>query len=82
MRSFADRSGEPELMDTEACDYATFRDCLVDLSRVNALTLAYRPTLRFLDRIAAPEGAPLRILDVGSGHGDMLRRIDRWAGWR
>ena len=83
MRAFIARSGEPELMDTEPCDFETFRDCLVDLAKVNTLTLAYGPTLRFLRRLkragALDLGRPVRIVDVGSGYGDMLRRIGVWA---
>ncbi|MDR4305025.1 methyltransferase domain-containing protein [Chelatococcus sambhunathii] len=77
------RSRAPELMDDHAVDYETFRGCLADLARVNAMTLAYRPTLAFLDRLRGerrlPEGRPLTILDVGSGYGDTLRVIARWA---
>ena len=54
---------------------------LADLSRINALTLAPRPTLGFLERVRA-RGAgdrPWRILDVGFGAGDMLVRIARWG---
>lgn len=71
----------PELMDTEPCGADEFRRCLVDLAAVNRLTLAYRPTLGFLRRALrhAPRGRPLRIVDVGGGYGDALRRIDRWA---
>jgi SAM-dependent methyltransferase len=72
----------------EPCTYADFRACLVDLAHCNRLTLAARPTLHFLSRIAAthppqtPLRIPLRILDVGFGGGDMLRRIERWAAQR
>src|SRR3546814_9387098 len=54
---------------------------LADLSRINALTLAPRPTLGFLDRIRARGvgDRPWRILDVGFGAGDMLARIARWG---
>jgi len=80
---FALRADTPELMDTEACGYESYRDCLRDLAAVNRLTLAYGPTLRFLERLRRerrlPAGRPLTILDVGSGYGDMLRRIDLWA---
>ncbi|HEX2526141.1 MAG TPA: methyltransferase domain-containing protein [Geminicoccus sp.] len=83
---FSRRATTPELMDTEDCDFATFRGCLRDLARVNRLTLAYRPTLSFLNALAEggrlPAGRPLRILDVASGQGDMLRRIARWGGRR
>jgi SAM-dependent methyltransferase len=77
----------PELMDAP-CGYQEFRTVLRDLAAVNRLTRGYKPTLGFLDRIAdripkdraTPE--PLRILDVGSGGGDTLRAIARWAAAR
>ena len=70
----------PEWMD-EPCSYEDFRECLVDLAQVNRLTLAYRPTLRFLDHLIAvqPPSKPLHIVDVGCGGGDMLRHIATWA---
>jgi SAM-dependent methyltransferase len=81
----------PEWMD-EPCSYEDFRACLVDLAHCNTLTLAARPTLDFLDRVVASLAAgqpsqpvarpPLRIVDVGYGGGDMLRRIARWADRR
>lgn len=79
---FTRRSTAAELMDDEAVGFEEMRGCLVDLARVNRLTLAYRPTLAFLDRLVArglPAGRPLEIVDVGSGYGDMLREIDAWA---
>ena len=86
MPDFARRTLTPELMDTEDCDFQTFRACLVDLAAVNRLTLAYRPTVDFFDRLARagrwPADRPLRVLDVGAGYGDMLRVLDRWAGRR
>ena len=69
----------PEWMD-EPCLYEDFHECLIDLGQVNRLALSYRPTLAFLDRlIAATPQQRLRIVDVGSGGGDMLRRVERWA---
>jgi SAM-dependent methyltransferase len=79
---FASRSAHDELMDTEPVGFEEFRACLVDLARVNKLTLAYRPTLAFFDRLLARAkglGRPLEVVDVGSGYGDMLRHIDAWA---
>jgi len=79
---FASRSTADELMDTEPVSFEEFRACLVDLARVNRLTLAHRPTFAFLERLLArglPRGRPLEIVDVGSGYGDMLRKIDAWA---
>ena len=73
-------------MDSDETDFETFRDCLVDLSRVNQLTFAYRPTLRFFETLARcgllPRDRTIAIIDVGSGYGDMLRKIDGWAQGR
>lgn len=71
-----------EWMD-EPCSYEDFRKCLIDLGQVNRLTLSYRPTLAFLDQlvVAAPNQT-LRVVDVGSGGGDMLRAVERWAKGR
>ncbi|WP_121119018.1 methyltransferase domain-containing protein [Croceibacterium ferulae] len=74
----ARRSRAPELMDADDLPAETYVAIMRDLARVNAVTLAPRPTLRFLDRVAQRRSA-LRILDVGFGDGDMLRRIERWA---
>jgi SAM-dependent methyltransferase len=73
-------------MDDDTVDYATLRACLVDLAKVNRWTLAHLPTLAFLndlDRYGLwPQDRPLRLLDVGSGYGDLIRTIDRWAARR
>jgi SAM-dependent methyltransferase len=80
---FSRRAVLSELMDDPGVDYETFRACLVDLAKVNRVTFAYRPTLAFLNRLydrgAWPEDRPAVILDVGSGYGDMLRLIGKWA---
>lgn len=70
-----------EEMDAAELAPARYAKVLADLSRINALTLAARPTLGFLDRVAARGVGtrPWRILDVGFGSGDMLARIDRWG---
>ena len=78
MTSLAVRATAEELMDAPdlpAADYATV---LRDLAQVNAVTLAARPTLAFLRRVTRP-GGHYRLLDVGFGDGDMLRRIARWG---
>ena len=76
----ADPADLPEWMD-EPCSYEDFRSCLIDLAQVNRLTFASRPTLHWLDELVAARKStePLRIVDVGFGGGDMLRRIARWA---
>ena len=78
MRSLARRSTAPELMDTEPVSFEEFSACLRDLEWLNRRTFAYAPTLTWLSRIARP-GRPISILDVGSGRGDMLRRIEAWS---
>lgn len=71
-----------EEMDAATLSDARYARVIGDLARINALTLAARPTLAFFRRITELRGAsgrPLRLLDVGFGHGDMLRRIARLA---
>jgi SAM-dependent methyltransferase len=80
--NFHERLQQEELMDTEVTTFEEFRACLRDLTKVNQLTLAYRPTLAFFDRLLPKIeklGRPLEIVDVGSGYGDMLRKIATWA---
>ncbi|MBR0552965.1 methyltransferase domain-containing protein [Stakelama marina] len=65
-------------MDDPDLDANTYHAVLADLARVNRVTMAARPTLSFLDK-AVDNHARFRLLDVGFGDGDMLRRIARWA---
>ena len=78
MSALAERARQDEQMDDPGLDPATYRTVLADLARINSWTLARRPTLAFLHRAAAAMPA-FRLLDVGFGHGDMLRAIARWA---
>lgn len=77
----AERRITTELMDDAELPEATYHAVLADLARVNKVTMAARPTLRFLDR-AVGDRRQFTLLDVGFGHGDMLRRIARWAEQR
>ncbi|WP_126172888.1 methyltransferase domain-containing protein [Altericroceibacterium xinjiangense] len=74
----AERLQADELMDDPALDAGTYHAVLADLAKVNRITLAYRPTLDFLRR-ALGGRTRFRLLDVGFGDGDMLRRIALWA---
>lgn len=67
-----------ERMDDEPVGYEDFRGCLVDLARLNRLSLGYRPTLAFLAAMAKGRDR-LSVLDVGSGYGDGLRAMARAA---
>lgn len=78
MIDLTERALAPEQMDAPDLPGDVYADVLRDLSRVNIWTMASHPTLNFLDRVAG-SGNRLRILDVGFGAGDMLRRIRRWS---
>lgn len=67
-----------ELMDADDLDPAVYAAVVRDLARVNVMTMAARPTLSFLNRAVADRRS-IKLLDVGYGDGDMLRRIARWA---
>jgi 2-polyprenyl-3-methyl-5-hydroxy-6-metoxy-1,4-benzoquinol methylase len=67
----------PEQMDGD-CSYADFRSCMVSLEKINRRLFGYRPTLAWLER-APRRTQPVHIVDVGSGGGDLLRRIAIWA---
>ena len=81
MRSFAQRSREPEQMEAPDISETELTACLNSLSRANTLTMARPPTLGWLARATRqlPRGASFTLLDVGYGQGDMLRAIHRWA---
>jgi len=68
----------PEWMDGD-CGYEEFRDCLRSLETVNRWLRGYRPTLSWLERLPRGLDRPMHIVDVGSGGGDYLRQIARWA---
>jgi 2-polyprenyl-3-methyl-5-hydroxy-6-metoxy-1,4-benzoquinol methylase len=68
----------PELMDGD-CSYEDFRDCMRSLETVNRWLLGYRPTLTWLEQLPRGVRAPIHIVDVGSGGGDLLRQIAVWA---
>jgi len=62
------------------CTYEEYSQAALDLEQVNRLTLGYRPTLKFLERVVQQaRREPLYVVDVGCGHGDGLRAIYRWA---
>src|SRR3546814_12559931 len=79
--SLAIRAIAEERMDADDLDADTYAAVVGDLARVNVMTMAARPTLGFLGR-ATLGMTRVRVLDVGFGDGDMLRRIARWAARR
>lgn len=75
------RATADELMDADDLPADVYAAVVADLAKVNVVTMAARPTLAFLARHTTP-GGRYRLLDVGYGDGDMLRRIARWAARR
>lgn len=76
----AERAQADELMDAADLAEDEYVRVVHDLARVNTITLARRPTLAFLDKVARRSGARrLKLLDVGFGDGDMLRRVAKWG---
>src|SRR5690349_16593266 len=75
------RSDHPELMDAPGHDPAVLRDNLDDLRRVNRWLAGSALTRRALARLIAglPRGAPLRLLDVGTGGADIPTGLAAWA---
>ena len=74
------RSAAEEWMDDASATEAEFSAALADLERINRMSLAYRPVLRWLDRVVAGSGAQrLSVLDVGAGGGDMLEAVAAWG---
>jgi 2-polyprenyl-3-methyl-5-hydroxy-6-metoxy-1,4-benzoquinol methylase len=75
---FSARADAAELMDADDLDPAIYAALIADLARVNTITLARPPTLAWLAQ--ATRGVDsFSLVDVGFGHGDMLRAIAKWA---
>ncbi|MFA6124777.1 methyltransferase domain-containing protein [Sphingomonas sp.] len=79
--SLRTRAIAEELMDADDLDPEIYTAVVGDLAKVNVVTMAARPTLDFLRRGTAGMRR-FKLLDVGFGDGDMLRRIARWAARR
>lgn len=78
MSSLAIRSRQEEQMDAADLDPQIYEKVLRDLARVNRWTFTAHPTLAYLQRVA-DDLQSFSLLDVGFGHGDMLRAIAHWA---
>ena len=78
MSRLAHRCRDEEQMDSAELDQETYTQVLRDLARVNRWTFTAHPLLAFLDR-AAKGLVRFRLLDVGFGEGDLLRRVADWA---
>jgi SAM-dependent methyltransferase len=75
------RATTPELMDDLTLATDELRQNLDELETINTWLGGYRPVLAALAGLRArfPAGRPLRLADLGSGGGDTLRHVARWA---
>ncbi len=78
-----------ELMDDPACEERELRRALRDLGRINGGVGARGFVRSYLDRALPvwraqrePANAPLRLVDVASGGGDIPVAVARWANRR
>jgi SAM-dependent methyltransferase len=78
---FRRRAQLMELMDSP-CSRADLRACLRDIARLNRWSFGYRPLLDWLGASTPGIAGTVRILDVGCGYGDGLRRMAQWADAR
>lgn len=71
------RSSRKERIDEADVDPEVLRQTHRQLRRINACTLGYWPTMEAIRHFFAirPPGRDLRILDIGCGDGETLRRI-------
>ena len=76
-----ERAAGPELMDDLTLATDALRQNLDELETINTWLGGYRPVLDALARLRPrfPAGRPLRVADLGSGGGDTLRHVARWA---
>lgn len=87
MAAFSQRSRRKERIDGNNFSFQDFEKCLHEISRLNAIFGGFRLTqsgLALIDRNTRifskcnETGRPLRILDIGFGSGESMRRIHRW----
>ncbi|UOG74606.1 methyltransferase domain-containing protein [Hymenobacter tibetensis] len=81
MPDFTRRATEEELMDDHALATDALRQNLDELETINTWLGGYAPVLNALERLRPqfPTDRPLRLADLGSGGGDTLRHVARWA---
>lgn len=75
------RITRPELLDLPEHDPSELAGNLADLVRVNRWLGGSRLTIRGLETLTekVPEGAPLVVLDVGTGAADVPRALVQWG---
>jgi 2-polyprenyl-3-methyl-5-hydroxy-6-metoxy-1,4-benzoquinol methylase len=80
MLSLHARAFGDEIMDGSDYLDSEYGQTLRELEWINRFTNGYAPTLSAVKKTAELAGGrKIRILDIGYGYGDTLRRIYRWA---
>jgi SAM-dependent methyltransferase len=79
MVDFSERSREKEIIDDMSLDRETTAGVLRELEVVNRYLGGYSTTIAGIGELVPPGDAPLRVLDVGAGGGDMARRLVAWG---
>jgi SAM-dependent methyltransferase len=75
------RSDAKEYIDDPQIDAGTLRQTYQEMKSINTCTLGYWPTMKavgyFLERCGRDRA--IKILDIGCGNGEILRRIDDYG---
>ncbi len=78
--SLKHRSTLPEKMDDLSAPEGQVRRALAEIETINRWLGGYRVVTEALEQLSWPhEAKEVRLLDIGSGGGDTLRAIARWA---
>ncbi|MCO4293550.1 methyltransferase domain-containing protein [Solitalea sp. MAHUQ-68] len=77
--NFSIRSYQQELLDAEHIPYNDLAQNLRELDVINRLLGGHAITIKGISSLTKNLNQPITILDLGSGGGDTLRAIARWA---
>lgn len=76
---FKQRSSQKELMDDLNLASDALKQNLRELEMVNTYLGGYKVTLSALIKLKLRKDRKYRLLDIGSGAGDMLKQMAKWA---
>jgi 2-polyprenyl-3-methyl-5-hydroxy-6-metoxy-1,4-benzoquinol methylase len=78
MLNFLKRSTHPELMDQPSASESEIIQALQEIELINKKLGGFNVTISALENLKL-SSKKLKIIDLGSGGGDMLRKINLWA---